>query len=264
MSIITFLNPEGDSPFILTGDHAGMLLPKDFIVGESQADIDEISQSHRLCDLGVQEMLAALSARLNAPAIQANYSRLVLDVNRHFDDPTSIRPISDGKIIPSNYRLSSQIRQARITKYFSPFHEQLAHYIRHRQSQAKPSFVVSLHSFTPQMMGMAKRIEEIALLYHEENGFIPHSLEFLQAKGFHVGDNQPYSSKGGFGYSLALHGKMNHLPAISIEYRQDYLINSEKRINFLELTTELLATLTIEAAIPKCLPFTADIAIECG
>ena len=80
--------------------------------------------------------------------------------------------------------------------------------------------------------------------------FFTPSLNLLREEKLNVGDNQPYSSKGSFGYTLALHGKHNHIPAISMEYRQDYLQNQQQLDYYYQLTMKLCTFLQDKAVKP--------------
>ena len=234
-----------DSRFLLTADHAGCEIPASLNqLGLSEAEAEEILNSHRCYDIGTQELTRKLSEKLKIPAILTRYSRLVLDVNRHPDDPTSIRPIYDKRPIWGNDALPDDVRLKRIKDYFNPFHNAIEAHIDAVKARQKPLFLISIHSFTPQLQGQAKRKQDIALLYHQHQNFIPDALKILGQDGLTVGDNEPYSSQGVFGYTLERHGTNRNIPALTIEYRQDYLeqdyLESEKLDYFVDLTEKLL------------------------
>ncbi len=259
---ITWLHDKKEHCFLLTVDHAGKSIPKELNnLGLNNEEAIEILQSHRCYDIGTENLTRTLSARQEIPAIMTHYSRLVVDVNRHRDDPTCIRPIYDCRPIWGNYPLDEATRTQRIADYYMPFHHGIAGYIRHYAQMKKPLFLISIHSFTPQLENAPKRKEDIAILYHQSQPFMDKALQYLGKDGLIVGDNQPYSSKGVFGYTLALHGTCNHIPAITIEYRQDYLQDEEKMDYFIALTEGLLDLLAPFATVPQCQEFNSDIEI---
>ena len=53
----------------------------------------------------------------------ARFSRLLIDPNRGEDDPTLIRQLYDGAVIPGNYPLSEDERARRMENYFKPFRQ---------------------------------------------------------------------------------------------------------------------------------------------
>ena len=177
---LSILNPDGQNVFILTADHAGAQIPAHYNrLGLHDQEGETILGSHRAYDIGVLPMVKFLSHALDAPAIVNHVSRLVLDVNRHPDDPTLIRPIYDRKIIPHNYPITENERRHRIEKFHSPFHQAIDNFITKRADKNQPCFLMSIHSFTPQMVGAEKRVEDIAILYHEHQDFFYPFAQFI-------------------------------------------------------------------------------------
>src|SRR5215470_12386851 len=72
-------NPDGPSPFVLTCDHAGHLIPRGLgSLGLSDTDL----QRHIGWDIGILGVSRRLSEALGAPLVGQLYSRLVIDCNR--------------------------------------------------------------------------------------------------------------------------------------------------------------------------------------
>ena len=63
---------------------------------------------HIAWDIGAAELTRRLADRLDAPAVLAGYSRLVIDLNRQPGDPQSILEVSDGVVIPGNVGLDAE------------------------------------------------------------------------------------------------------------------------------------------------------------
>ena len=59
----------------------------------------KIINSHRAFDIGASEVASELSNLLECNLVMANFSRLLIDPNRGYDDPTLIPKISEGEII---------------------------------------------------------------------------------------------------------------------------------------------------------------------
>ena len=93
------LNAGGDPGIILTCEHAGDLVPRKLdLLGLTPEDY----KCHYAVDIGVRDVTRYLSGLLNAPAILGNYSRLVVDLNRGTDHPTTFAPAGEGKPVPGN------------------------------------------------------------------------------------------------------------------------------------------------------------------
>jgi predicted N-formylglutamate amidohydrolase len=83
---------------LLICDHASRRVPK------ALADLgraDEYLARHIGWDIGAATVTRSLSRRLDAPALLAGYSRLVIDCNRDPTDASSIPVESDGVAIPA-------------------------------------------------------------------------------------------------------------------------------------------------------------------
>ncbi|RUU00269.1 N-formylglutamate amidohydrolase, partial [Mesorhizobium sp. M7A.T.Ca.TU.009.02.1.1] len=90
---------EGDRKrgIVLLGDHARRDLPDDYgSLGLPSAEFDR----HIAYDIGVEAVTRELAALLGVPAVLANFSRLLIDPNRGEDDPTLIRQLYDGIVVP--------------------------------------------------------------------------------------------------------------------------------------------------------------------
>src|SRR3981081_4788576 len=80
-------NAQGPSPFLLTSDHYGRLIPRR--LGDLGLPASELKR-HIAWDIGIAGVADALSQQLDAHLIAQLYSRLVIDCNRPPDPPSSI------------------------------------------------------------------------------------------------------------------------------------------------------------------------------
>ena len=72
---------------------------------------------HIAYDIGVETVTRELAALLGVPAVLANFSRLLIDPNRGEDDPTLIRQLYDGTIVPGNYPMAAEERERRLEPF---------------------------------------------------------------------------------------------------------------------------------------------------
>ena len=188
---VTIINPQGRSPFLLIGDHAGNLVPRSLgTLGLSDAD----RTRHIAWDIGVGALGEALAARLDAVFVRQRYSRLVIDCNRDPAAADAIPATSDGSRIAGNLRLNAAARAARIGAIHEPYQQAIASEIARRKASGQATILVSLHSFTVALAGQSARPWDIGVLHDGRNdGFARALLAALKGvPGLVVGDNQPY------------------------------------------------------------------------
>ncbi|MGH7088288.1 MAG: N-formylglutamate amidohydrolase, partial [Stellaceae bacterium] len=90
---VALVRAEAAAPVLITCDHASNRVPRALErLGLPQSEL----LRHIGWDIGAAQVAEALAARLDAPAIFAGYSRLVIDCNRDPADPSSIPEVSDG------------------------------------------------------------------------------------------------------------------------------------------------------------------------
>ncbi len=235
----TVLTIDGDLTrgLVLLADHARRALPAEYgSLGLPEWEF----QRHIAYDIGVEGLTRKLAKQLSVPAVMAGFSRLLIDPNRGEDDPTLIRQIYDGTIIPGNYPMSETEREKRMSHYFRPYHAAVWSMISdvERVSRMAP-FVVSLHSFTPEMQGRA-RPWHAGILWDNDDRAVRPIIDMLSAgDGMIVGDNEPYDGalKGDTMYTHCIRPGFAHL---LIEVRQDLIGNAEGEAEWAERLAPML------------------------
>jgi len=213
-------NAAGRSPFLLTSDHYGRVIPR--ILGDLGLRATELTQ-HIAWDPGIAGVADALSKHLDAHLIAQRYSRLVIDCNRPPGAPSSIPFISEAIVIPGNEGLAREAAEARRRQIFDPYHRRIAKVIRRRLRDSIPTVLVSLHSFTPVYAGIA-RPWHIGTLYHRDTKLPPLLLKLLRDEpDLVVGDNEPYAVSDETDYTIPVHGEARGLMNSGIEIRQDLI-----------------------------------------
>ena len=119
-------NAQGRSPFLLTCDHYGRLIPR--ALGDLGLPASELIR-HIAWDIGIAGVAEALSKHLDAHLIAQRYSRLVIDCNRPPDAASSIPLISEATTIPGNEGLAHDAAEARRRQIFDPYHRRIAEII---------------------------------------------------------------------------------------------------------------------------------------
>src|SRR3979490_492941 len=144
--VFTVDNENGTSPLLIVADHAGKQLPRRLgQLGLSNAECER----HTAWDIGVGAVCCLIGKALNAVVVQQNYSRLVIDCNRTPGSGTSILDLSELTRVPGNIGLSERHKLARVREIFQPYHDRIATEPDRRREAARPTALISVHSFTP-------------------------------------------------------------------------------------------------------------------
>jgi len=230
-------NAGSRSPFLLTSDHFGRLIPNR--LGNLGLPASELGR-HIAFDIGIAGVAKRLSSLLGAHLIAQHYSRLVIDCNRPPDVASSIPPSSDGTAIPGNAGLAREAAETRRREIFDPYHRHITAVIDRRLREAVPTVLVALHSFTPVYDGIA-RPWHIGTLYHRDTTLPPLLLSALRAEGdLVVGDNEPYAVSDTTDYTIPVHGEARGLINTGIEIRQDLIADEAGQQQWAERLAPIL------------------------
>ena len=224
---VRVINPKGASSFLLIGDHAGNAVPKALgSLGLSDAELAR----HIGWDIGIGELGALLSEKLDAVFVRQSYSRLVIDCNRSPSQPDLIAEVSDGTVVPGNAGLGEADRAARFAEIHTPYQAAIAAEIARRDAAGMTTVLVALHSFTPAMKGALRdqaRPWHIGILHDGGDTAFAHALlDVLRDEAdLVVGDNEPYRMDL-IDYTIPRHAYPQRRPYAEIEVRQDLLADS--------------------------------------
>jgi predicted N-formylglutamate amidohydrolase len=212
---------EASGGILIVADHASAHIPSDIDLGIAA----EVLARHVAVDIGVAPLARVLCARMGWEAILGGVSRLVCDFNREEDAPGLIPLTSDGIDIAANH-LDEAGREARLARFFRPYHEAVAAAI----ARGRPALIVSLHSFTPRLETRPEeqRPWQIGILYNQDERAARIAIPLLEAAGIVTGDNQPYSGRI-LNATMNRHAEGADIPYLGIEVRQD-LIGDEAGI----------------------------------
>jgi predicted N-formylglutamate amidohydrolase len=216
-------NAAGRSPFLLTSDHYGRIIPRR--LGDLGLKASELTR-HIAWDPGIAGVAEALSKDLGAHLIAQRYSRMVIDCNRPPQAPSSIPRISEATFIPGNADLAEEAAATRRRQIFDPYHRRISEVIDARLRDGVATVLVSLHSFTPVYAGIA-RPWHIGTLYHRDTKLAPLLLKLLRRQtDLVVGDNEPYAVSDDTDYTIPVHGEARGLMNTGIEIRQDLIADA--------------------------------------
>jgi predicted N-formylglutamate amidohydrolase len=207
-----------DCRVLLVCDHASNAVPPGLQLGVPAAALQE----HVAWDIGAADVTLRVAQALRCRAWLAQVSRLVVDCNRPAD--SSIPERSDGIVIPANVGLSPAERAARLS-FHAAFHDGLEALI----ARARPTLLVSMHSFTPALASApAPRPWPIAILWNRDDRAASLGLAHLRQQpdlGGPVGANEPYSGKV-LNHTMDHHAEAAGIPYLGFEIRQDLIADA--------------------------------------
>lgn len=221
------INEHVPSNLIIICDHASNRVP----LGLNNLGLtaDHLN-AHIAWDPGAAAVAHKLAQDLKAPLVVSNYSRLVIDCNRPLQSPELIPESSAQVEIPGNSKLSEYHRQARIEQLFLPYHNAIDNLISSRLQnlpEFHPRLLISVHSFTPQLLG-GKRPWHVGVAGYRDKRLAEVLFQFIREScDGPVGYDQPYAIDEHFDYSIPVHGEARGLHAAMIEIRQDLLTRTD-------------------------------------
>lgn len=213
-----------DRRLIVACDHASRTIPRSLgTLGLADRYIDD----HIAWDIGAAEVAGILCRRLGCVAMLGNYSRLVIDLNRHLDDTTAMPEISDGVLIPGNMSMSESQRAQRIGELYAPYHEALRREIVSQTSNERVPVMISVHSFTPRQHGLFRPWDVGVLWDTDARLALPLMARLRSGGDILVGDNEPYSGRHPADFTVDHHAESNGLACAGVEIRQDLVADPQ-------------------------------------
>lgn len=220
---------------LIVADHASNRVPPGIDLGIPPELLDE----HIAVDIGVAAVAERMCEKPGFAAFLANVSRLVCDVNRDECAPGLITTASDGHAIPGN-ALTPDAREARIARFFRPYHEALAALL----DASPPALILSLHSFTPRLASdpAEQRRWQVGVLYNADDRAARIALPLLAAEGLVVGDQQPYSGKL-LNATMNRHAEAHGRLYLGIEIRQDQIADAASQGRWAQRLVRVIASI---------------------
>ncbi len=211
------------SPVFVFCDHATNHIPAKYNnLGLGEKDL----QRHIAWDIGAENLTRQFCHTYGAAGLLAGFSRLLIDPNRPTNSKTSIPEISDGLAVPGNQNIADTDRVQRIKHFYTPYHAALEAQLDAVEARALDPFIISIHSFTPEMANGDKRDMEIGLLWkvdEDKARRVKHEIERVHP--YKVALNEPYSALH-LNYTMDRHIIPRGLRHTTLEVRQD-LIDTE-------------------------------------
>ena len=211
-------NDHGQAPVLLVADHASPFFP----AAMNQLGLaDWVLERHVAWDIGSDLLTHCLADALDAQAVLAGFSRLIVDPNRQLDDPTAFMQVSDGIAIPGNLDLDAEQKALRVQSFFRPYHGTIAAKLDRFQAQGIVPALISVHTCTP-VFDRVVRPWHVGVMWDRDPRIAVPLMENLRSMaGVCIGDNEPYSGRHPHDFTIDFHAEPARLPHVGIEVRQD-------------------------------------------
>jgi len=235
--IVDYRDPSNpNNKIVVTCEHARNVLPDEYSWTEN--DKRYFVNDHWGYDIGAYDMANALASELKCVFVHSLYSRLLLDPNRSIVSDTLFRRSGDGREVELNKDLTYEEEQERIKKYFIPYYEAL----REISAKVDPTYVLSIHSFTPLYEGKTRSIEVGVLYGHDSTEFALKVNEEMNKKGYKSEANKPYDGVTTMGTvkSLIFAKFPTKRLGITFEFRNDILSDEKRCPDLTEKTLEAI------------------------
>jgi predicted N-formylglutamate amidohydrolase len=211
-------NAGGAARVLLVADHASPYFP----AAMNQLGVaDWVLERHVTWDIGSDMLTRYLADLLDAPAILAGFSRLIVDPNRQLDDPTAFVEVSDGIAIPGNHELSAEQKDLRAKSFFHPYHGAIARRLQQFQADGVVPALISMHTCTPVFAQVFRRWHVGVMWDKDPRIAQPLMARLGRMEDICYGDNEPYSGRHSHDYTIDHHAEPAGLPHVGIEVRQD-------------------------------------------
>lgn len=217
------VNSDGSSPVLLVCEHAGRRVPK--ALGGLGIPASEMDR-HIAWDVGAAAVARMLSDRLDAALLLQPYSRLVIDCNRPLEAADCIPEVSDGTPIPANRDLDEAARRSRFDSIHTPFHDAVAELIDRRLSDDRPTILIAVHSFVPQLrVAGIQRPWHVGLLFNRNDRLARALMQHLTARepDLPAAFNEPYQVDDFTDYTIPVHGEARGIDHVLAEIRHDLI-----------------------------------------
>jgi len=218
-------NEQGKAPLLLLCDHASKAVPQ--ALGDLGIPASELAR-HIGWDIGGLDAAIELAKALDAPLVSSGYSRLVIDCNRWPGGEGSTPEVSDKTVVPANKGLTKEQVDARAEACFWPYHREVDRLLDAMSEGGRQVCMLVMHSFTPSMNDL-DRPWHVGVLWNDDPR-LPEPLlaELRRDESLVVGDNEPYSARDPYEYTLTAHAQPRALPHCSLEVRQDLIGTTEE------------------------------------
>lgn len=252
-------NDHGRAPVLLVADHASPFFPASM----NQLGLaDWVLEEHVAWDIGVDELVRFLADELDAPAVLAGFSRLIVDPNRQPDDLGAIPATSDGIAIPGNIDLDEKQRAQRIQSFYKPYHDAITRRLNRFHEQGITPAMIAVHTCSA-VFDRVVRPWHIGVMWDKDPRIPQHVMDYFNHRAdICIGDNEPYSGRHPHDFTIDFHAEAAGLPHVGFEVRQDLVCEREGARHWASVLAEALRGILSDESLYSVLPEQAECALS--
>lgn len=237
---VSIVNGQSRVPLLLLCEHAGQSIPRCLNgLGVTRQVID----SHRGWDIGALAVARDVAARLGAPLVIQNYSRLVIDANRPPESAHAVPAEVDGVAIPGNVGITRAQQRQRAKEIFAPLDAVLTELMHDLQ----PRGCFSIHSFTP-VLGGVPRPWHAGFLSRRDTSTAERLMRSIAAQhpDMVMAVNEPYRIEDETDWFIPRHAEPSGAAHALIEIRNDLIARPEGAALWAGLIADAISTVLQE------------------
>lgn len=230
-------NAEGQAPVLLVCDHASKAFPR----AMNQLGVaDWVLDKHVACDIGAAMVTRYLADHLDAPAVLAGYSRLIVDLNRQTHSDSAFIKVSDGIAIPGNLDIGEEEKAERVAAFFTPYHDAISRQLDAFEARGVTPAFLAIHTCTPVFNRVVRQMH-IGIMWDTDPRIpVPLIRNLKSMEGVCVGDNEPYSGRHPHDFTIDHHAEGIGLPYAGVEVRQDLVSDEQGAAKWASVLAEAL------------------------
>lgn len=217
------INKQSGSNILFLLQHSGQAIPAALDISDDGEPIN----NHTSWDIGTMGVGRHLAKISGCTTIIANYSRLVIDINRSLDSAYLIPSHAESIEIAGNANISDTERRQRIDEIYHPYHEEVKRQLARISQSEQTPVVIDIHSFTRRFFA-AKRPWNIGLLWGRDQRIVSLLQLKYEKDGYVVGDNQPYDLSVLCECTLPKQIDSKRYPNALIEFSNDLIDSDDK------------------------------------
>lgn len=242
MEVYNFLEPEAPKvPILISVPHSGTYFPDDLIPHYISGRINEPEDTDWYVD-----RLYDFAPSLGISMIVANYSRWVIDLNRHpnsdplYDDGRNITELcptstfNEEQLYHDHHMPGADEIERRVQLYYNPYYDKIKQTLDNLKDEFGIALLWDAHSIKQYVPGIRKETIPDLILGDNDGksaskAFIDITLDFLEKSRYKVAHNDPF--KGG---NITRHfGKpAENQHALQLEMTKiNYMGNDERHYN---------------------------------
>ena len=239
-------NAQGKAPILLVCDHASREFPAAM---KHLGVADWVLDNHVTCDIGAAMVTRHLAERLDAPAVLAGYSRLIIDLNRQPDGNSTFIKVSDGIAIPGNLEISEAEKAQRIRSFFKPYHDAISRLLAAFKARDIVPAFLSIHSCTPVFNDVFRHCHIGVMWDRDPRIPVPLMRRLEENPDLRIGDNEPYSGRDPHDYTVDFHAERTGFANVGIEVRQDLVDTAEGAEEWADILGDAISDVLKDSSI---------------